>query len=192
MKKKLTPKQKKAVEHFIVNRCKVDAYRHAYKCGNMKQTTIQRKALEEFDKPHIALACFAGIDKASKKADIDAAWVLKRAALLADFNLRKFIKTDDKGNAVYDFINATDDDWYCISEYTVDAIGPSSDQDTFLVSRIKLKTVDKLGALKLVGQHIDVGAFKDQLEVGGHIVQVNMTAAEYKRARKEMLDNDDC
>lgn len=192
MKQQLTPKQQKLIDHFITNRSKVDAYRHAYNCDNMKPATIQRRASEEFDKPYIALACFEIIDEVSKEVKIDAAWVLKRAGLLADFNIRKFIKTDDHGNAVYDFSEATDDDWYCISEYTVDSVGPGSDQDTFLVSRIKLKTVDKIAALKLVGAHIDVGAFKDQLEVGGHIVQVSMTADEYKAARKEMLAADDC
>lgn len=97
---------------------------------------------------------------------IDAKWVLKRAALLADFNINKFIKVNKKrGEAYYDFSKATDDDWYCISEYTADQIHKSVGDDKIAVDRVKLKTADKLKALELVGKHIDVQAFNEKVEL---------------------------
>ena len=188
----MTPKEQKAIDYFIVHRTKSDAYRHAYSCGKMKIETIHRKAVELFDKPHIAEAVATAINKISDDAKIDATWVLKRAALLADFNIRKFIKQDDNGNAAYDFSVATDDDWYCISEYTVDVLSKGNGDDAIPVDRVKLKVFDKLKALELVGKHIDVQAFSEKVEHRGAVTTIQMTPDEYKKARGEALELDDC
>jgi phage terminase small subunit len=103
---------------------------------------------------------------------IDAYWVLKRAALLADFNIRRFIKEDKFGNAVYDFSEATDDDWYCIHEYTTEEISRGQGDERYMVDKLKIKSYDKLRALELVGKHVDVQAFKDQVEHTGQIGMV--------------------
>ena len=97
---------------------------------------------------------------------IDALWVLKRAALLADFNINKFIRVEG-GEAVYDFSVATEDDWYCIQEYVVDSMFIKGEMGLVPVDKIRLKTYDKLRALELVGKHINVGAFKEKLELSG-------------------------
>jgi len=97
---------------------------------------------------------------------IDALWVLKRAALLADFNINRFIRVQG-GEAVYDFSTATDDDWYCIQEYVVDNTFVKGECGLIPVDKLRLKTYDKLRALELVGKHINVGAFKEKLELSG-------------------------
>ena len=65
MKKKLTPKQQKAVDNFIVHRDKSKAYRHAYATKNMKPRTINRKAIDLFNLPHVKALTDASIEKAS-------------------------------------------------------------------------------------------------------------------------------
>ena len=100
---------------------------------------------------------------------IDAQWVLTRLALLADFNIKKFTIVEN-GIAYYDFSNATDDDWYCISEYAVDQLSKGLGEEKIEVERVKLKNVDKLRALELVGKHRLVQAFEEK-----HVVETNHT-----------------
>jgi len=190
MAKKPTAKQQNAINHFIVNGDKSAAYRHAYNTKKMKVESVHRNAVALFKLPHIAEIVGAARAKASDDAQIDAAWVLKRVAMLADFNINKFL-VFKKGIALYDFSKATDDDWYCISEITIDQIG-ESENGLYLVDKIKLKAVDKLRALDQVGKHVSVQAWKEQLALAGVVTTVSMNADEYKQARKDALAEDDC
>lgn len=117
------------------------------------------------NKRHMLEAINEAKRKRSEKSGIDAAWVLKRAALIADFNIHKFMSVSSYGLPYYDFSEATEDDWYCISEVTVDQIWKGNGDDRYEVERIKLKPEAKLQALKLVGDHVDVQAFRENLQV---------------------------
>jgi len=194
MKHVFTAKMQKALAYYAqdATRCKPDAYRHAYDCSNMQPQTIAVKATELFKHPLMAQAVLQLLATAAVVVKIDAAWVLKRAALLADFNINRFIKKQDDGTAVYDFSTATDDDWYCISEYTVDTITKGGGKNAYEVDRVKLKGHCKLAALKLVGTHTDVQAFKEQIEHTGAMAFTQLNAEEFKQARREMLAEDDC
>ena len=44
-----TLKQEKAIQHYLINGDKTKAYRHAYNCSRMKDSTVNRKAKELFD-----------------------------------------------------------------------------------------------------------------------------------------------
>jgi len=190
MTKNVTPKQRKAIDHFIVHREKTKAYKHAYSAKNMKPRTINRRAVELFQLPHVKKIVDASIVKASEDAQIDAAWVLKRSAILANFNINRFMVFKD-GVALYDFSLATDDDWYCISEIVIDQVGVSKN-GLYLVDKVKLKGVDKLRALEQVGKNVQVQAFQEQELLPGVVTTVSLTKKEYKQARKEMLKRDDC
>lgn len=192
---KLTEKQKDMIRQFMKIGNKFESYAAAYYPDGwedrIKLQTIRANAYKEFNKPHIKIIIEQIQEKAIQKAEIemdeiaegavddlieiqkevetlqiDALWVLKRAALLADFNINKFIRVEG-GEAVYDFSTATDDDWYCIQEYVTDSSFVKSEMGLVPVDKIRLKTHDKLRALELVGKHINVGAFKEKLELSG-------------------------
>lgn len=194
-----TAKMQSALAHYAADesRNKVVAYRHAYNCENMLDSTINTKAWELFEHPLMAQAVSQMKAVAAASVAIDATWVLKRAALLADFNIRRFLKRV-KGRMYYDFENATDDDWYCISELTMEdnfLEANNNDDggvDLIPVSTIKLKGERKQAALKMVGDHVNVQAFKQQVELSGAVAVAQMSIDEFKQARKEMLSNDDC
>lgn len=186
MTKNVTAKQQKAIDHFIVDRDKTKAYRHAYSTKNMKMRTVNRRAVELFKLPYVKEIVDAAIDKASENAHIDAAWVLKRSAMLANFNINKFIVIKD-GVPLYDFSLADDDDWYCINEIAIDQIGVSKD-GLYLVDKVKLKGVDKLKALEQVGKNIGVQAFRDQIALGGsHDMPPIQTSSLTKEQALELL-----
>ena len=123
---------------------------------------------------------------------VDAEWVLRRARLIADFNIKKFITVTEAGDAVYNFTKATDDDWYCIDEYVTEQSYRGMKGFKVPVDKLKIKTAGRLAALKLVGDHVKVQAFKENIEHSGSVTQVNMTADEYKQARAEAMAQDDC
>lgn len=195
---KFTANQFVALQNYVKNGGnKTAAYRAAYNPSTVGAATAS--AYQLFNQWYMVAAVKlideAAMELLNQKLNdmvIDKAWVLHRAALLANFNIKKFIVVDELGNAVYDFKNATDDDWYCISEYTVDEISSGERDKTYQVERVKLKTVDKLRALELVGKHVDVQAWKEQVETTGTTTQVIMGADEYKKARAEVLAKDDC
>lgn len=170
---KFTEKQLRCLEEYCSNgRVKERAYRAAYDCSRMPPTSVSQKSNELWNKRYMKLAQ-ALIDAEALKevnermqndAVIDNAWVLKRASLIADFNINAFIKVNSDGDAYYDFSDATDEDWYCISEYTADQVRKGSGDDKYYVDRVKIKTQCKMKALELVGRHVDVQAFKDNVK----------------------------
>lgn len=128
---------------------------------------------------------FDAIQKAKKaraeRTQIDADWLLKRLAMIADFNINRFLTVNKLGQAYYDFSTATDDDWYCISELTSDQILKGKGDDIYEVERVKLKIMDRMKALEMIGRHIDVSAFRENLDVN-----VNDRRDALAKARKRL------
>ena len=59
------------------------------------------------NKRHLRDAIQKEVDKRFGDDPVDAEWVLKRARLIAGFNIAEFIKINEFGDAVYDFSTAT-------------------------------------------------------------------------------------
>lgn len=161
--RQLTSKMRATLDYYAKdpNKSRPDAYRHGYNTSRMKDETVRVKANELFAHPLMVEAVEAMNKEAAKLRGIDASWVLAKLQLLAEFNINKFIVIEG-GKAYYDFSKATDDDWYCISEYSRDTVTKAVAGDLVEVEKVKLKAACKLTALKLAGQHIGVGAFQQE------------------------------
>ncbi len=144
------------------------------------------------NKLHLRDAIHAEMTERLQIECVDAEWVLRRARLIADFNIKKFITVTDEGDAVYNFSKATDDDWYCIDEYVTEQSYRGMKGFEVPVDKLKIKTAGRLKALELVGKHVTVQAFKENVEHSGTVTQINMTADDYKQARAEAMVQDDC
>lgn len=193
---KLTAKQQTLIQLYLKTGKKLANYREVYhgpdSGSKASPITIERNCYREFAKPHIAAVvrqiqqaavrdsrltlaqirdtAIEDIVQEQSRIDalkIDAQWVLHRVALLADFNINRFLTIDTNGQAYYDFRTATDDDWYCISEYTTEEISRGTQDNLILADKVKVKAYDKLRALELVGKHTSVRAFQERLELGG-------------------------
>lgn len=159
----LSPKMRKALDFYAKdpNKSKREAYRHGYNAYKMSDKVAAVRANELFKHPLMVEAVESMNKAAAERNAIDASWVLNKLQLLAEFNINKFIVIrNDK--AYYDFSKATDDDWYCISEYSRDTVTKAVAGDLVEVEKVKLKAACKLTALKLAGQHIGVGAFQQE------------------------------
>ena len=166
---RMTAKMQAAVNHYALHRNKADAYRHAYNTQGMKPATISDKGTKLFNHHLVVKALGSLGQQVSEQTGIDAAWLLVQLSKLAKFNINRFLVMNTEGDYVYDFSQATDDDWYCISEYTTSSVGKGRGKNQYLVSETKLKAESKLKALELIGKHIGVQAFKEQLEMSGSV-----------------------
>ncbi len=192
-KKRRTTKQQQNAVDFLNSdpkATKTAAYRHGYNCTRMKPRTVNRNAVKLFNLPHIKPLLEKARELAAEEAHIDAAWILRQAGRVAAFSIGKFIVVKN-GRPMYDFSKATADDWYCISEITIDPAGFSED-GLIPLHKVKLKSKDSLKALDMCGKHVSVQAWKEQLALAGVVTNINMSVEEYKKARQEMLAADDC
>lgn len=133
------------------------------------------------NRPHITSVLNQIDADAIRLSGIDKAWVLRRAALIADFNIQAFLHTDpDTGKPYFDFSEATDDEWYCIQEYSET---PVLTKGRIEANNIKLKFEAKMAALRLIAEHTDVDALVPQ--------KVVLSGDDYVAIRKAMLQKDD-
>lgn len=188
----LTKAETEYVENYIVNRNKLEAYTAAYSTENSAEKTIRRNAQLVYRRPRVKKAIEICLQQMMEISQINAAWVLRRAALIADFNIRDFIEIDADGRAVLNFEDASDDDWYCIQELVMEeCLAPLTSGEKVEVEKVKFKPSSKIEALKLVGQHRDVSAFDRTIKVTGAIAHGIVTPDQFVEAREKMLKSDD-
>lgn len=157
-----TGKMQQAFSHYANDptRSKVKAYRSAYNCSRMSVCAVSVEADRLFKHPIMAQLVEQLNDEVIERAAVDATYVAQRLQLLAEFNIGKFLIEQSDGTAVYDFSNATADDWYCIDEYTTETVLRGRGEDRYEVEKIKIKPAAKLKALELLGRITSVDAFK--------------------------------
>ncbi len=183
----MTPRQLKFIEEYPIDRNGTQA---AIRAGySEKGAAVEAHRL--LTDVNISLAICERIDDIGRLARVDAAWVLKRASMLADFNIESFLVMHG-GNAFYDFRKATRDDWYCIAEYTTKTI--TKRNQLIPVDEIKIRTYCKLRALELVGKHTNVQAFKERIELTGPgggplLITDKMTSQEAVEAYADTLND---
>lgn len=190
----LSKVQLEMLGHYAQHRSRRRAYEHVYpdEVGAKTPRELNAAAQRAFRSPLMREAMAQMEATAMARVQIDAAWVLRKAVLLADFNIAKFVVVDNEtGQAFYDFSEASDDDWYCIQELTVDEITRGRGGDQYEVERVKLKSFDKLRALELVAKHRDVQALEERINLSGQVGIAQIPVEDYKRAREEMLKQDD-
>ena len=84
--KSLTPKQQRFVEEYLVD---LNATQAAIRAGYSKKTA-KETGYENLTKPDIQSAVSAAMEERSKRTEVDADWVLKRLARLADATMADF------------------------------------------------------------------------------------------------------
>ena len=136
------------------------------------------------NKRHVRDYIQAQIDKLYGSEQIDKQWLLKRCKIIAEFNISKFIRQNGT-DAVYDFSNASLDDWYCIEEYaTEQSFRRAASGEPVPVDKLKIKTPSKIAALKLLGDHVDIKAFSETVDVNV-VDRAGLLAEARERAAKK-------
>lgn len=182
---KLNDKQEQFCREYLLD---LNATQAAIRAG-YSEKTAKEIGCENLTKPNIQNRISALQEERNERNKIDADYVLKRLTEIDQMD-------------VIDILSTTGDllpirEWPKVWRTTLSgldiAIIGSGDTEAIMK---KIKWPDKVKNLELLGKHVDVQAFKERTELTGKnglpIEHVSLTKEEYKQARQEMLDEDDC
>lgn len=175
---KLTAKQQRFCEEYLID---LNATQAAIRAGYSAKTAKQIGG-ENLTKPDVKRHIMTLKGKRSEKTGIDAAWVLSRLAEDLEADLADLY--DDRGRLKPVM------EWPLIwrqglvSGVDVQQIASmDANGDPVPAEIVKVKLSDRVQRLKLAGDHVDVQAFKQQLEVKHkHSLEDRLEAAMAKRA----------
>lgn len=160
----LTAKQQRFVEEYMID---LNATQAAIRAG-YSPATASEMGYENLSKPQIAEAIAAAKAARSEKTGVDAAWLLTRLANEADADL----------NDLYDETGALRpiSEWPLIwRKGLVGGIKVLEERDENgdvigIIREVKLS--DRIKRLELIGKHIDVQAFREQIAQTGAMTLV--------------------
>lgn len=128
---------------------------------------------------------------ADREFNINATYVLRRLHEIDSLDVIDIV-TDDL--SAFKPLNEWPKAWRTsISSIDIKRIVLSKKEDGIAAIVEKVKWPDKTKNLELIGKHASVKAFGDELGTPANPVHsVHMSTDEYKKARQEILENDDC
>ena len=158
--RKLTPKQQRFVEEYLVD---LNAAQAAIRAGYSRNSARQIGD-ENLSKPVIAAAVAEAKRERSEATKIDAEWVLRQAVELHRRCMQEIrpVRNPKTGKQLYD------DDGNALFAFNAAAANRS---------------------LELVGKHVDIGAFKERLEFSGGLSLVERIQAGRDRVRKKRIED---
>lgn len=174
----LTPKQSRFVAEYLLD---LNATQAAIRAGFSERTANQQgpRLLEH---PGVQAAIDAAKMKRSAETETDAAWVLRR--LVAEVNADLADLYTDAGDL------KPIEDWPeiwrqgLVAGVEVEALFAGYGEDRRQVGHVKkIKLSDRLRRLELIGKHIRVNAFQEQIAVSG----VEALAERIDRAKAKAL-----
>jgi len=118
--------------------------------------------------------------KHADKLDLSAEKVLSELSKLGFSNIMDYIGTTSDGDAYIDLSELDREQASATQEVTVNEYMEGKGKDARKVKRTRLKLVDKIRSLDLLGRHLKL--FTDRIEVSGLERLPAMVAAARKRA----------
>ena len=170
----LTPKQSLFVDEYLKD---LNATQACIRAGYSKKTAeFQGSRLLSNDKVSEAVA--VGIEKRTKRTQIGADYVLNRLAEIDQLDVADIL--DNTGN----FKPVLE--WPKVWRQTISGLDVQEIMlgDTESVIR-KIKWPDKLRNLELLGKHVDIGAFRERIDMN-----VNLSLAERMAKARERATRD--
>lgn len=158
MSPKLTPKQAAFVAEYLVD---LNASAAARRAG-YSERTADAIGRENLGKPTVAAAVRAAMQARQQRTEVNADWVLKRLAQLADADLADLYGADGGLLPV--------DQWPEVWRRGLVAGIETIEErvDGVVVGQLrKVKLADRVKLLELLGRHVDVGAFRERVELTG-------------------------
>ncbi len=152
MKRQLTPKQLRFVSEYFEGGNKVAAYRQAYDCRRMSDTTIRRKAQEVAASPKVAAEIEAHYTDLRSANMVTAERVLQEIAAIAFADFTDFIELFEGRYQVRD----SDD----LTKQQRAAIKSIRSVETPDGPRVEIELHDKLGALRQLAKSMGLDKSK--------------------------------
>lgn len=184
----LTDKQEMFCREYLID---LNATQAAIRAG-YSEKTARASGSENLTKPDIQTRISELKAERNDRIDIDADYVLKRLFEIDQMDVLDILKSTGELKPV--------SEWPKVWRTTLsglDVMEMASEGNSATLLK-KIKWLDKVKNIELLGKHISVMAFKEQAthehtgKNGGPIETTVLTKEEYKAARREMLEDDDC
>jgi len=172
---KLTPKQKRFVEEYLVDR---NATQAAIRAGYSKKTAGQIGD-ENLKKPEIEKAIRLGEEKLSQRTKITQERVLQEYARIAFFDPRKLFNADGTPKHISDL-----DDDTAAAIAGLDVLQEVNEDNGTTAYTKKYKIANKLGALDSVAKHL--GMFADGAGAPKDVVEDDALSKSLKEIASEL------
>lgn len=150
MARKLTDKQKKFVEEYLID---LNATQSAIRAGYSPKTANEQGA-RLLANVSIQEAISKAMAERSRRTGINQDRIVQELARIAFVKITDIVDPDGEINT-----NASDDDLACIESYKVE----DSDSVNGSSSKREVKLASKIKALELLGKH--VGMWNDKIQV---------------------------
>jgi len=177
----MTPKEHRFCEEYIVD---LNASQAAIRAGYSRHTAYAIGS-ENLKKPEIAAEIDRLKAERSERTKVDADFVLKRLAQIAEADLNDLY--DEAGRLL------PVSDWPLIwrqglvAGIDVEELFDGTGEERSQVGEVKkIKTIDRIRALELIGKHVSVKAFEDRVAVTG----LDALAERLERAAQRMGGKD--
>jgi phage terminase small subunit len=176
----LSPKQARFADEYLID---LNGTRAAIRCGYSARTA-GKIGSELLRNPRVAAAIAVAVAERAERTQIDADWVLRRL-------------TQDVCADVADLYDSSSGDLRPVHEWpeawrtglvagidtAQERAGEDADGRPTYVTVRKLRLADRTRLIELLGKHVDVGAFRERVELGGQVtlsqlVLQSMSAAD--------------
>ena len=159
--KKLTDKQELYCRKYIELLNQRQAYMAAYSADNMKPNTVDRHASSLHQSPHIQARINELMAEREQRLQIDADYVLRRLVEIDQMDVLDILKEDGALKPISEWPKC----WRTtLSGLDINTTVTNYDETTTENILKKIKWPDKVKNLELIGKHVRVGAFKEQLD----------------------------
>lgn len=174
----LTQKQRLFVDEYLID---LNATQAAIRAGYSKRTAGQIGD-ENLKKPQIAQAIKEAMDSRSKRVQINADYVLNRLVEIDRLDVLDILRDDMSFKPLSEWPKG----WrqYLVG-FDIAEMFEGSGEDRSMVGLMKkIKWPDKVKNLELLGKHVAVSAFREQVEVN-----VTHTLSERMAKARERASN---
>ncbi|MEY0338985.1 terminase small subunit [Providencia stuartii] len=185
----LTDKQEMFCREYLVD---LNATQAAIRAG-YSEKTARSQANRMLTNVDIEKRIQELMNNRSDRLDVDADYVLKRLVEIDQMDVLDILTENGDLKPVKD--------WPKVWRTTLSGLDimsiSSGEEDTEALLK-KIKWPDKVKNLEMIGRHRSVGAFVELSKTeltgknGGPIETATLTKEEYRNARQEMLNEDDC
>ena len=163
MKKKITPKQQRFVDEYLIDLNATAAARRA----GYSEKTAEQQGPRLLGNVGVATAIRGAKENRAKRTQISQDEVVAELAKLGFSNMLDYLSLQENGTAILDWSALTRDQAAAIQEVIVDTYTEREGDKLIPVKRIKFKLSDKRSSLVDIGRHL--GMFDDKLTIGGNV-----------------------
>ncbi|MGH7501298.1 MAG: terminase small subunit [Longimicrobiales bacterium] len=160
-REKLTPKQDRFVDRYLIDLNATRSYQEVYQCA---EKVARANGPRLIGNPKVAAAIAREREARSKRTQVSKDWVVERLRRIAAADIKDFYSWDSTKAAPVPSEKLTPEQSAAVSEVHTDTVIMRQKDGTVKGAKVKtrLKLHDQVAALKLLGQHLGMFAQKHE------------------------------